>query len=217
MPEEIAFAALYQELGLGAECSLDEFRHAYRRRASQLHPDRSGADSDTQRLQRLNVLYDSALEFHHLHGHLPGARAVPETRRIETAQPPVRAQPQHATEPSRRRRRYLISASVLALLLYWLGSQRGAPPTLDPAGPGDEVAPGLLQPQAPDLAIGMDQALARSTLGRPDSETATRWDYGASWVEFRCGKVSGWYSSPLRPLHVAQDSAQAPSAHAQEC
>jgi hypothetical protein len=29
---------------------------------------------------------------------------------------------------------------------------------------------------------------------------ALRWSYGPSWVEFRCEKVVGWYSSPLRPL-----------------
>ena len=220
MPDKTAFFTLYEELGLEAGCSLEDFKRAYRRRVSQLHPDRGGKGADMPRLQRLNALYDTALEFHHLHGQLPGARTAQRMDDIASSAPvgPGHAAP--APTASGRRRRYLlIGASLLALSLYWLGlgSQRDGLPTLDPAGPGDSVAPGLLQAQTPSLTLGMDQALARDILGQADAESAVRWYYGASWVEFQCGKVSGWHSSSLRPLRVGQDSARAAPMQAPGC
>lgn len=219
MSDETTFFALYEELGLKAGCSLEDFKHAYRRLASQLHPDRIGTNSDVQRLQRLNALYDHALEFHQTHGRLPGIGpslqpftpvippAVPETTRSKPA------------EPGRWRRWLLAAACLLALLLYWLGldMQGDGASTLDPAGPGDQVAPGLFQPQAHYLALGMNKSLVRNVLGLPDEEGAVRWDYGPSWVEFQCGKVVGWYSSPLRPLRVRSDSTRADPVQAPGC
>ncbi len=212
--DETTFFALYEELNLDAGCRLEELKHAYRRRASQLHPDRGGMHSDVQRLQRLNALYDSALEFHKAHGRLPGN--LPPSRNFVPTEPQPGAPPPAAP----KQRRWLLAGTcLLALLLYWLGlsMQPGDAPSLDPAGPGDRVAPGLFQPQAPNLALGMDATLARSVLGRPDAEAATRWDYGPSWVEFQCGKVVGWYSSPLRPLRVGSDNARATPAQVQGC
>lgn len=220
MPDEAAFFALYEELGLEAGCNLEELKRAYRRHVSQLHPDRGGEDADTPRLQRLNALYDTALEFHQAHGLLPGGRTVQRVDDIAVETPIVPGQGTRVAAVSGRRHRYLlIAASLLALSLYWLGLglQRDDLPTLDPAGPGDSVAPGLLQARAPNLALGMDQGLARSILGQPDAESAARWDYGASWVEFHCGRVTGWYSSSLRPLRVEQDSARAPGPQAPGC
>jgi len=43
----------------------------------------------------------------------------------------------------------------------------------------------------------------RALEGRPLMESAQRWDYGPSWIEFNDGKVSDWYSSRLHPLKVA--------------
>ena len=205
--DETTFFALYEELGLDAGCSLDDFKQAYRRRASQLHPDRVGADTDVQRLQRLNVLYGNALEFHQIHGRLPGNRQP--SRPVPVAEPEV-AELAPVESSGQSHRWLLIGVSLMALLLYWLGlgMRNGYAPTLDPAGPGDQVAPGLFKPQAPTLALGMDAALARGILGKPDEEGADRWDYGPSWVAFQCGKVVDWYSSPLRPLRVERDSAR---------
>ncbi len=218
MPDETVFDALYEELGLRAECALDDFKRAYRRRASQLHPDHSGVAADMSRLQRLNGLYDAALDFHRAHGRLPGGRHASQVCRVTATealdQPP--ASPEQVDRPVRRRR-YLIAGAALALLLYWLGLQRGGAPSLDPAGPGDEVAPGLFQPHALQLGLGMDEKLARDILGEPDDESATRWDYGPSWVELQCGKVAGWYSSPQRPLRVDQDSAHAAPTQTPGC
>ena len=222
MPEETAFLALYEELGLDAGCSLEDFKRAYRRRAAQLHPDRGGVGVDVRRLQRLNVLYGDALVFHQAHGRLPGSPTRAGTVNTGT----VFAEPSLAPDldtlplaPGRNRRWWPAALFLLALLLYWfgLGIKQDGPPSLDPAGPGDHVAPGLFQPQAPSLALGMDKTLARTVLGQPDSETTARWDYGSSWVEFQCGKVTAWYSSPLRPLRVDMDSARAPSAQAPGC
>ena len=212
--DETAFFALYEELSLDVGCSLGELKHAYRRRASQLHPDRGGMHSDVQRLQRLNALYDSALEFHRTHGRLPGN--LPRPRIFVPAEPSPGASPPAVP----KQRRWLLAGTcLLALLLYWLGlsMRSGEAPSLDPVGPGDRVAPGLLQPHAPDLALGMDKHLARKLLGQPDEESAMRWDYGPSWVEFQCGKVIGWYSSPLRPLRVDQNNPHAAPAQSRGC
>lgn len=218
MADETVFDALYEELGLRAECALDDFKRAYRRRASQLHPDHSGVAADMSRLQRLNGLYDAALDFHRTYGRLPGGRPAPQIHRITAIEssdpPPV---PSGRDDRPVRRKWYLPVGAALALLLYWLGLQRGNAPSLDPAGPGDEVAPGLFQPHTLQLGLGMDQKLARDILGEPDNESATRWDYGPSWVELQCGKVIGWYSSPQRPLRVDQDSAHAAPTQAPGC
>jgi hypothetical protein len=99
---------------------------------------------------------------------------------------------------------------LLALLLYWLGAQRTSVPTLDPEGPGDAVLPGLRAPDAGKrIGVGMDGEQVRRILGSPSTEHEQRWEYGPSWIEFRCGKVTGWYSSPLYPLQVDDDSATA--------
>src|SRR6185312_12423263 len=77
LARETDFLDLYKILGLQPGCGLDEFKHAYRRRVSVLHPDRR--DNDThhvvaaERLQRLTALYGMAMEFHREHGRLPGA------------------------------------------------------------------------------------------------------------------------------------------------
>lgn len=236
MSDDTDFVALYDELGLDAECSMASFKHAYRRRIAKLHPDHSGAPSDISRIQRLNRLYAAALEFYRLHGRLPGA-----ARPVEAIQATPMRRPDHSrnahyqrserivdisdsassastSDPAStatpmagfpRRRRYLLMLALLALLLYWLGAQRTSVPTLDPEGPGDAVQPGLLAPAGKQVAVGMEAEQVRRILGIPSTEHEQRWEYGPSWVEFRCGKVTGWYSSPIHPLQVENDSAAA--------
>jgi hypothetical protein len=249
MSDDTDFVALYNELGLDAECSMLHFKHAYRRRVMQLHPDHQRQPADVARLQRLNRMYAAALDFHRTHGRLPGASrptpaavdedagATPFVDTLAPAPTPAFVTPGRAwTRESEsandieidagpapvtgfpRRRRYLLMLALLALALYWWGAQKTSTPSLDPAGPGDAVSPGL---GAPDLslrlAVGMDHPQARRILGDPESEHAARWDYGPSWVEFRCGKVTGWYSSPLRPLKVDEESAHAATAEVPHC
>ncbi|WP_368564814.1 hypothetical protein [Pseudoxanthomonas sp. UTMC 1351] len=236
MSDDTDFVALYDELGLDSECSMASFKHAYRRRIAKLHPDHLGAPSDISRLQRLNRLYSSALEFHRLHGRLPGAsRPVGAATMRQTSHGEdgnaLHTRDKHGTESVAstssatiptdtatappmagfpRRRRYLLMLGLLALLLYWLGAQRTSVPTLDPEGPGDAVQPGLRAPDAGKrIAIGMEREQVRRILGTPLTEHEQRWEYGPSWIEFRCGKVTSWYASPLYPLRVENDSAAA--------
>src|SRR5688500_929737 len=148
MSDDTDFVALYDELGLDAECSMASFKHAYRRRIAKLHPDHFGAPPDISRLQRLNRLYSAALEFHRIHGRLPGASrpigalgAAPirnahqgdgnshSARNQHDARVATIASPMlHSTGTATaypmagfpRRRRYLLMLGLLALLLYWL-------------------------------------------------------------------------------------------------
>lgn len=227
MSDDTDFVALYDELGLDAECGLANFKSAYRRRVAKLHPDHFGAPSDISRLQRLNRLYSAALEFYRLHGRLPGASrpmsAAPLRSAHERSEHDTDAAASTTPSPAStdtatampmagftRRRRYLMMLGLLALLLYWLGAQRTSVPTLDPEGPGDAVLPGLRAPDAGKrVTIGMDAEQVRRILGTPSTEHEQRWEYGPSWIEFRCGKATGWYNSPLHPLRVDNDSAAA--------
>ena len=71
------FTQLYSQLGLRPDCTLDEFKRAYRRRIAALHPDK-GHTLDTPEthalLPDLIKLYATATRFHRRHGRLPGAR-----------------------------------------------------------------------------------------------------------------------------------------------
>jgi hypothetical protein len=216
MPDQTDFVTLYEELGLDAECSMEDFKRTYRRRVSQLHPDHIGHGTDMRRLQRLNRMYEAALEFHQSYGRLPGASSLARQQAAEKTTANTSAL-FHANEGnvlptgSKRWRRYSVPLALIALLLYWLGAPReGASTRLDPAGPGDEVAPGLLAPEAPRLSIGMNQEQVLRILGDPDDEyDASHWSYGSSWVEFQCGKVIGWYNSPQHPLRVNEPDTPA--------
>jgi len=66
---------------------------------------------------------------------------------------------------------------------------------------GTRGAPGTAI-AGPALAPGMDQDTVRKTLGEPLEMHAQRWQYGPSWVEFRCDRVAGWHSAAERPLPV---------------
>src|SRR5690606_31638320 len=80
MSDQTDFIALYSELGLEPDCSVDAFRLAYRRRVADLHPDRVGASGEDE-LKSLNLRYAAALEFHRHYGRLPGAPPAPAARR----------------------------------------------------------------------------------------------------------------------------------------
>jgi len=59
---------------------------------------------------------------------------------------------------------------------------------------------------APSVAtvfgVGSTKSDVRAAQGSPMLETDTMWDYGASRVYFKDGKVTGWEESPIRPLHL---------------
>ncbi len=73
------FSLLYSELGLPPDCSLEEFKCAYRRRIAELHPDRKGADPPSTEAQAalpaLISTYVAVNRFHSRYGRMPGARA----------------------------------------------------------------------------------------------------------------------------------------------
>lgn len=202
------FVEMFHELGLSANCSLDEFKRAYRRCVAQLHPDRLADGADPSRLQRLTVTYDAALDFHRRHGRLPGyitqasrspARTAAGVSRSAVPQPPSR----------RPRLRYVVA--LLALLLtLWAVSD--LPPPLDGASPYD-AAPDpelsavpeakVVDPVSHRLLLGMPKDEVRLIEGEPVSSSESQWEYGPSWISFKCGEVDDWYSSPLHPLRFA--------------
>ena len=76
MSAQIDFLALYRELGIDPDCAPEALKRAYRRRVSELHPDRSGEGvAGEEALKSLNLGYAAALEFFHVHGRFPGASA----------------------------------------------------------------------------------------------------------------------------------------------
>lgn len=68
---------LYSELGLEPNCSLEEFQLAYRRRISELQPNRRAGGTQSAEsaslLRDLIWLYTTANRFHRRYGRLPGA------------------------------------------------------------------------------------------------------------------------------------------------
>ena len=215
MSEDTDFAALYRELGIDATCSLAELRGAWRRRVAKLHPDHGGSAEDTGRLQRLNQRYDAALDFHARYGRMPGAvaagRLVDESvesspvdiwRRTDTV-----ANENPAAGFGRIPRYFVAIALLVVAALGWriaTGREKTAERADEHTG---RIAAAAGKVNAA-IAPGQGKDTVRNILGEPLDMHALRWTYGPSWVEFRCDKVVGWYSSPLRPLPVSIAAAQ---------
>lgn len=225
MAEDTDFVALYDELGLDAECSMADFKQAYRRRVAQLHPDHPDNSSDISRLQRLNRRYAAAIEFQRTHGRLPGA--IRNTRAGIAGDAPSEAHDAPAQEPaavsgSAPYRRYVLLVALLGLVLYGLSIRQ--PATTAPEAAQSTAAPGqdLHRPAAEKLlAVGMEGDQVRKIQGEPFNSHEHRWEYGPSWILFDCGKVVDWYSSPLHPLQVPSPSptgdAPAPAGMLRKC
>lgn len=218
------FLALYQELGLSADCSLQDFKLAYRKRVGEIHPDRGPRSGATmQGLQRLNGQYSSAMEFHRRHGRLPGA-AQPFVPPRAQAAPTTNAHgaDAHAAVPAHARSRggyraVIALLAILAAVAMWAWTDTRHEPAIDAAAP---TIVGTTSARTPSARVAPAQAIelgspadrVRAILGEPVSGWEQRWEYGPSWIAFRCGLVSDWYSSPLRPLKVT--SARPPEAAA---
>ena len=121
------FLRLYQELGIAPGADIEEIKRAYRRRVSELHPDRPGkllsasTDEAAARLQQITGYYNAALQFHRQHGRLPGSivrarNAAP----VEGAPPRVRDEVSPVT--SSRMRIYVIVAILIVAALAWFAS-----------------------------------------------------------------------------------------------
>lgn len=90
MTDTTDFIALYRDLGVVPECTAEEFKRAYRRRVSDLHPDRVGdTHGGEEALKALNLGYAAAVEFRRVHGRFPGASP---TRTTPRPTPPVTMQ-----------------------------------------------------------------------------------------------------------------------------
>ena len=224
MAEDTDFVALYDELGLDAECGMDDFKRAYRRRVAQLHPDHPDNSFDISRLQRLNRLYAAAIEFQRTHGRLPGAirRAVeiPDDAPLASNDAPAHDASSLSGSPSHWR--YVLLVALLGLVLYGLSIQEPATTVPDAVEPTDAPTQDLRRPVSEQLlAIGMDGKQVRRIQGEPYNSHEQRWEYGPSWILFDCGKVVDWYSSPLHPLQVRNASptgrAQPPPGALRKC
>lgn len=206
------FLALYQELGLPADCTLEEFKLAYRKRVGALHPDRAGGEAGgMQGLSRLNALYTRAMEFQRRHGRLPGSVQSMSTAttgpRVPLRSAPPASPASDVRPPARRSNRLpVLLVLAAALVAAWLWANpvafETAPAAVASAPPALRVAPAG-PAVAQTFTLGTPAKSVRALQGAPLSGWEQHWDYGPSWVQFRCGVVTGWYSSPLRPLKVA--------------
>jgi hypothetical protein len=215
MANEIDFLDLYRQLRVSPDCSLEEFKQAYRRCVSTLHPDRKPPGREgyrnsrsAQRLQQLNVQYDAAMEFLRLHGRLPGAPSAPVVA-PQRANPPPRPTPIPAPSSSTPRRpnvKWLIPIALVAIVILFWGASAVAPPAdgaADNATRDNDASP-VDAPAAPTLALGMSPENVRAIEGSPVAIRDDLWEYGPSWVRFDHGSVVDWYSSPLHSLRTAQ-------------
>lgn len=206
MTDQTDFMALYHDLGIGADCTLAALRLAYRRRVAELHPDRAGGDHE-EALKALNLRYEAALDFHRLHGRLPGAVPEQMTRPARRVMTPAANETAVASSQGGNalpRSTVLLGLALVLALLWWLSPEIDEPPpasgpnAIGPAAPSDNALSQALQ-------IGMTPSSTIAMLGQPVSwdKDNTLWLYGPSWVRFHCSRVVDWYSSPLQPLKVA--------------
>lgn len=211
MTDKIDFFIFYEQLGLNPDCSLEELKIAYRRRIAELHPDRHAMDHDNPAaaasLQELTVAYTAATVFQRRYGRLPGACHV--NARIA---PATSGRPSLTTAQPGSTGLHLIAIGllVLAVLAWILWSGSTDERSSDLHDPQSNAAFAAASPQPRDpvqtgsqrLELGMEVTAVRAIEGSPVMESAERWDYGPSWIEFDHGKVSDWYSSKLRPLRT---------------
>ena len=218
------FLRLYQELGLAPGASVEDLRQAYRRRVAELHPDRMGktfsatVPGAADRLQQLTALYGAATQFHRQHGRLPGASAPPRPQggSGQTSNTTPAAAPKATS-------RIIWLLIALAVLLGWFlwppqpadngadsdDTSDDAATHADPSPPPPMRAAVQAEPvvpvHVPALKLGMHDDEVVAIEGQPVSRSGGHWDYGPSWIEFDVdrNKVTGWYSSPLRPLRNA--------------
>lgn len=231
MAGDTDFIALYHELGLNPDCSLEELKQAYRKRVAVLHPDRSaGQVRAAGNLQRLNTQFAAAMEFQRRHGRLPGATqnsgAEPPLHAATAAPASTPAPGMGGPRHSRLRTRIPLAIVLLVILGLWVFAQfvpseadnRGNLESMDATA---VVAPPARANPVQVIKLGSSAQQVREIHGAPVSGWEKRWEYGPSWIAFQCGIVVDWYSSPLRPLkveteHPAASAQWSPPRHCKE-
>lgn len=204
MSVEHDFIALYRQLGVAPDDGLAAFRQAYRRHVAAWHPDRA-AMVDVGRLQQLTAQYSAAMDFHRLHGRLPGATA----RNARGPHAAVVA-PRSATA---RRPGWLVPSLLVlagAWTLWQLLPSSSTTPRVDAESAADSGVPmSIPEPvstSVASLALGMSKEQVRALEGEPPLVRGDRWEYGASWIRFEGERVVEWHSSPLSALRGASPS-----------
>jgi curved DNA-binding protein CbpA len=204
VPDPFSLLDDLTRLGLPPGAPPDALKPAWRRAVSALHPDRNGPEAD-RALAEVNAAFQRLQAFERRHGRLPGHRD---------------AAPRPAPSHRRGLPRWMVGglAIAAAVLILWPQSD----PADGPNRPGDESA-GDASPPLHDVAsypagiglttdrlrVGLDPEAVERLAGTPLFRSTERWEYGPSEVRFTDGKVSGWYSSALRPLPVG-DTASFP-------
>lgn len=225
--EPIDFIALYHELGVDPDGSVDSLRKAYRRRVADLHPDRVGVAGEDG-LKSLNLRYAAALDFHRHYGRLPGAspsRGAPRPHARPHLPPHwIEDAPLAGKEARGPSRIVVYGILLLAALAVWrlTLTDAGAPGVHAVGVAGNERE--KVATTAIALRHGMPAREVVAMLGEPISRELadTRWVYGPSWVRFECEEVVDWYSSPLKPLKASrsrppEDEAYAPGLPPRRC
>lgn len=209
MSDQTDFFVLYRELGIEPDCTVDEFRLAYRRRVADLHPDRGGASGEDA-LKALNLRYAAALDFQRHYDRLPGASPAPVARvRPVVAKAPSGQLREDALSQApewRRPSKFVVYGIMLAvaLLVWWLSRNGTGSPWFQGGIAVNE------RESASSTAMALEQGMSPhevlDMLGEPDSRESgdKHWVYGPSWVRFECSKVVDWHSSMLRPLRASR-------------
>lgn len=131
------FSLLYSELNLYPDCSLEEFKRAYRRRIAELHPDRKGGELASPEAQAALLAtiatYVAVNRFYRRYGRMPGApaphnsvpgtdhsRAKPHSRTALPIVPPAHDDSEQRARPTLRHAIVLIVFLLLLASLDWL-------------------------------------------------------------------------------------------------
>lgn len=211
------FSQLYSLLGLEPGCSLEELKHAYRKRVAELHPDRysprSPDDERSMQLARLIPLYKDAVHFHELHGRLPGSTVAETTARQGSAASRGRASspalprnrgtaPETPSMPASHWWLLLALACLIGYLVFsaFPGKGSASMPSatgMHPVGAHAEVGD---RGNHAFVLAGMDADTVLAIQGRPSRINDDVWEYGPSWLRFEDGLLVEWHSSPLYRL-----------------
>lgn len=212
------FSQLYSLLGLEPGCSLEELKHAYRKRVAELHPDRyspgSRDDERSIQLARLIPLYKDAIHFHELHGRLPGS-TVAETPSVgqgsaasrgQASSPPFSRKRGTAPEtPSMPASHWWLLLGLACLIGYLVFSAfpgKGSASVSSATGmhPADVHAEMEDRGNHAFVLAGMDADTVLAIQGPPSRISDDVWEYGPSWLRFEDGLLVEWHSSPLYRL-----------------